>query len=119
MSSQIDRSRPIPDTQVFDGATSRRGYRINKFCMSLTSADNRAAFKADEAGFLAASGLDQAERRLIGERDFPGMIDAGGNIYMIMKLGAVTGHGLYHIGAKLRGETYEEFLATRNTSGAR
>ena len=47
------------------------------------------------------------------------MDELGGNIYMIIKIGTVTGHGLYQIGAHQRGETYEEFLATRNASGAR
>ena len=41
------------------------------------------------------------------------------NIYMIMKIGAVVGQGLYQIGAHQRGETYEEFLETRNASGAK
>jgi protocatechuate 4,5-dioxygenase alpha chain len=119
MSSQIDPRRPIPDTLVFDGAASRRGYRINKFCMSLASAANREAFKADEDGYMTARGLDDAERRLVRARDFPGLTDAGGNIYMLIKLGAAVGHGLYHIGADLRGETYEEFLATRKNPEAR
>ena len=56
---------------------------------------------------------------LVRKRDWRGMIEVGGNIYMIMKIGAVLGHGLYQIGAQQRGETYEEFLATRNASGAR
>ena len=38
---------------------------------------------------------------------------------MIMKIGNCTGHGLYHIGAQLRGETFEDFMATRNAKGAR
>ena len=47
-------------------------------------------------------------------RDFPGLLAAGGNIYFLLKLGVVTGNGLYDMGAKMRGETYEQFLATRN-----
>ena len=47
------------------------------------------------------------------------MDEHGGNIYMIIKIGAVIGHGLYQIGAHQRGETYEEFLSTRNAAGAR
>ena len=43
----------------------------------------------------------------------------GGNIYYIYKLGAATGFGLYHMGAQMRGETYEQFLATRGAKGAR
>lgn len=119
MTSQVDRSNPIPDTTVFDGRISRQGYRLNKFSMSMTDAANREAFKSDEEGYMARWGLTDAEKELVRQRDYRGMIEAGGNIYMIMKVGAVLGHGLYQIGAQQRGETFEEFLATRNASGAR
>ena len=42
----------IPGTTVFDAERARRGYHLNMFCMSLMKAENRAAFKADEAEFL-------------------------------------------------------------------
>ena len=37
---------------------------------------------------------------------------------MMLKLGAATGNGLYQMGAQQRGETYQEFLATRNNKSA-
>ena len=120
MPQQIDKTRPIENTRVFDSEQTRLGYRLNKFAMSLTKAANREAFKADEEGYLAGADLTAAERQLIRDRDWRSIIeDHGGNIYMIVKIGAVLGHGLYQIGAHQRGETYEEFLATRNASGAR
>jgi protocatechuate 4,5-dioxygenase alpha chain len=115
---QIDPTRPIPGTTIFDGRTSRRGYRINKFCMGLARAENRAAFKADEAAYLARSELSEAEKAMVRARDFKALGDAGGNTYYMMKLGAVTGFGLYHMGAQMRGESYEQFLATRKDKGA-
>ena len=120
MPVQVDRDRPIADTRIFDGAESRRGYRINKLAMSLARAENRAAFAADEEAYMARYGLDDAEREAVRERDWRRIMDElGGNIYMVIKIGTVTGHGLYQIGAHQRGETYEEFLATRNAAGAR
>ena len=120
MPIQVDRSRPIADTKIFDGEESRRGYRINKFAMSLAKAENREAFAADEEGYMARWELSADERDAIRERDWRRILgELGGNIYMIIKIGTVTGHGLYQIGAHQRGETYEEFLATRNASGAR
>jgi protocatechuate 4,5-dioxygenase alpha chain len=115
---QLDPNRPIPGTQVFDGRTSRRGYRINKFCMGLADAANRAAFKADEEAYLAKSDLTAEEQAMVRARDFKGLGEAGGNTYFLMKLGACTGFGLYHIGAQMRGETYEQFLATRRDKRA-
>ena len=120
MSAQRDKSKPIPGTTVFDGAVSRKGYRLNKFAMSFTRAENREAFIADEEAYMATWGLSDTEKQFLRDRDFNGLIEeCGGNIYMIMKIGNCTGHGLYHIGAQLRGQTFEEFMATRNAQGAR
>ena len=116
--NQLDRARPIPGTQVFDGPTSRRGYRINKFCMGLARPENRAAFKAEEEAYLARSDLTEREKAMVRARDFKALGEAGGNTYFLMKLGACTGFGLYHIGAQMRGESYEQFLATRKDRGA-
>lgn len=115
---QIEHSRPIPGTEIFDGRQSRRGYRINKFCMTLVKAENRAAFKADEEAYLAGSGLTEDEKAMVRARDFRALGEAGGNTYFLMKLGVCVREGLYHIGAKMRGETYEQFLATRKVKGA-
>jgi protocatechuate 4,5-dioxygenase alpha chain len=120
MTSQLDNTRPIPDTRVFDHQETRRGYRLNKFAMSMNKAENRDAFKVDEEAYMAKWGLTEDEKQLIRDRDWKAIMgEHGGNIYMIMKIGAVLGQGLYQIGAHQRGETYEEFLATRNASGAR
>ncbi len=120
MTRQVDPDRPIGGTSIFDSTQTRRGYRLNKFAMSLVREENRRAFKEDEDAYMRGCGLTDEERRLVRERDWRRIIgEHGGNIYMIMKIGTVTGHGLYQIGAHQRGESYEEFLATRNASGAR
>jgi hypothetical protein len=36
----------------------------------------------------------------------------------MLKIGSANGNSLYRMGAQMRGETYEEFLKTRNISGA-
>lgn len=108
----------IQGSEVFDLAASWRGYRINKMCNALAQAPQREAFQRDEEAFMAAFGLDEAHKRLVRERDFSGLLAAGGNIYFLLKLGVVTGNGLYMMGARMRGESYEQFLATRNDRGA-
>ena len=120
MATQVDRSRQIPGTTVFGWRESRKGYRLNKFAMSFTRPENRDAFTADEEAYMERCGLNDQEKQCLRDRDFRGLIeDCGGNIYMIMKIGNCTGHGLYHIGAQLRGETFEAFMETRNAKGAR
>jgi len=109
---------PIADTSIFDLRSSRRGYRLNKMCGSLCDPKNREAFKRDEEGYLARFGLSESEKDLIRKRDFAGMIQAGMNIYFMLKIGSVTGNSLYKMGAQMRGESYEEFLSTRRLKDA-
>ena len=118
MEQQLDPNRPIDGTCVFDWRLSRKGYRLNKLAYSLSRAENRTAFKADEEAYYDRYGLTEEEKDLIRKRDFLGLIKAGTNIYMMLKLGAATGNGLYQMGAQQRGETYEQFLATRNVGSA-
>jgi protocatechuate 4,5-dioxygenase alpha subunit len=115
---QLAPGAKIADSDVFDLAMSWRGYRINKMCNALSRPDERAAYQADEEGFMARFSLTDEERNLVRARDFSGLLQAGGNIYFLLKLGVVTGNGLYKMGATMRGESYEQFLATRNDSGA-
>jgi protocatechuate 4,5-dioxygenase, alpha chain len=110
--------RPIKDTSIFDLRLSARGRRLNKLCGSLCDPSNREAFKADEEGYMAKFGLTAEEKQLVKQRDFRGLIEAGLNIYWMLKLGSATGNSLYRMGAQRRGETYEEFLRTRKISGA-
>ena len=109
----------IADTSVFDLRLSRRGRRLNKLCEALCSPQERDAFKRDEEAFMSRFGLTEGEKRLIRERNFQGLIDAGMNIYSMLKVGSATGNGLYQMGAQMRGETYQQFLATRKISDAR
>ncbi len=112
--TQLEPGARIGGSLVFDLRLSWRGLRINTMCNALSKPHEREAYKADEEAFMEHFALTQDERAMVRARDFSGLLEAGGNIYYLMKLGAVTGHGLYRMGARMRGETYEEFLATRN-----
>ena len=109
----------IPDTSIFDLRLSQRGRRLNRMCAALCSAAERDAFKRDEDAYMSRFGLTEEEKALIRTRDFKGLIEAGTNIYYLLKIGSVTGNGLYQMGAQMRGETYQQFLATRKISDAR
>ena len=118
MTPQIDRDHPIPDTQIFGLRESHNGYRINKLCSSLTRAENREAYRADEPAYLERWNLVPREREMILKRDFAGLLAAGGNIFFLIKLGGVTGVPIYEMGAQMREETFEDFLASRNEAKA-
>ena len=108
----------IPDTSIFDLRLSRRGVRLNRMCAALCSPAEREAFKRDEEAFMQRFFLNEEEKKLIRARDFKGLIEAGMNIYAMLKIGSATGNSLYRMGAQMRGETYEQFLSTRNIKGA-
>lgn len=116
---QLDPDKPVPGSLVFDLQRSHQGYRLNKMCNSLIHADNRARYKADEEAYLAEWNLSERERELVRARDWSGLIEMGGNIYFLLKLGFVVGHGLYRMGAIMRGESLEEFYGGRSGQGAR
>jgi protocatechuate 4,5-dioxygenase alpha subunit len=109
---------PIENTSIFDLRLSYRGRRLNRLCGTLCDPKNREAFKADEEGYMARFDLTEEEKNLIRKRNFRGLIEAGLNIYWMLKLGSVTGNSLYRMGAQMRGESYEDFLKTRHISGA-
>ena len=110
--------KPIPDTSIFDLRLSRRGKRLNRMCAALCSPAEREAFKRDEESFMQKFSLTEEEKNLIRRRDFKGLIEAGMNIYAMLKIGSATGNSLYRMGAQMRGESYEAFLATRNMKDA-
>jgi protocatechuate 4,5-dioxygenase alpha subunit len=99
----------IPGTFVFDADRSRRGYHLNMFCMSLMKADNRKAFKENEASYLDRFALTPEQREAILARNYNRMLELGGNIYFTAKLGATDGHSFQHIAAIMTGSTQEDY----------
>jgi protocatechuate 4,5-dioxygenase, alpha chain len=99
----------IPGTFIFDAERSRQGYGINMFCMSLMKAENRKAFKADEAQYLSRFVLTGEQREAILKREYNRMLELGGNIYFTAKLGATDGHSFQHMAALMTGSTQEDY----------
>ena len=88
-----------PGTYLFDGARSTRGFLFNRFALSLKQPRNRERFLQDEAAYASSFGLTPEEKTLIAQRDWTGMLRAGGHLQAILKLAATVGQNLYHIGA--------------------
>ena len=98
---------------VFTGERSRAGYRLNRMAMSLTDPANRASFVANETSYLQGMGLTDAEVDLVRRRDWKGMIEAGGSIYLLIKIAGALGISLQQVGAHTAGMTLEQFVAKR------
>jgi hypothetical protein len=55
---------------------------------------------------------------LIERRDWAALIEAGGNIYLLLKIAGSVGQNLLQMGAQMRGETLDAFMQTRPGIGA-
>jgi protocatechuate 4,5-dioxygenase alpha chain len=99
----------IPGTTVFDAKRSRAGYHLNMFCMSLMKDENRKAFKANEHDYLKRFPMSEAQRDAVLKREYNRMIELGGNIYYLAKLGATDGHSFQYLAAEMTGLTQEKY----------
>ena len=99
----------IPGTVVFDSRKAMRGYALNKMCYSFNSAENREAYRADEAVYCDKFGLTPEQRQAIKDRDVLKLLEVGGNIYYLAKWAGIFGLNVQQIGAQQRGMTEEQF----------
>ncbi|HEX9042279.1 MAG TPA: hypothetical protein VF838_14830 [Trebonia sp.] len=88
-----------PGTIEFTAERALAGRALNRFALSLRSPASRAEFLADEPGYLRRFGLSDEEARLVGERDWTGLLRAGGHLQAMLKLAATVGEDLWSIGA--------------------
>src|SRR6476469_8324026 len=101
----------IPGTYVFDADRSREGYHLNMFCMSLMKAENRKAFKENEAKYLDDHfpQLTAEQREAVLKRQYNRMLELGGNIYFSAKPAATDGHPFQHLAALMTGSTQQDY----------
>jgi protocatechuate 4,5-dioxygenase alpha chain len=99
----------IPGTTIFDAERARRGYHLNMFCMTLMKPEARAAFKADEAGFLQRFPMSVEQRQAVLARDWNRMIELGGNIYFLAKLFATDGKSFQYTAAQMTGMSQDAY----------
>jgi len=110
-------TKTIPGTPVFTGACAQKGYALNKMCYSFNSADNRAAFMADEDAYCAKYGLNAQQRAAIAARGVAALIEAGGNVYYLAKFAGIFGLNVQDLGAQQTGVTVEAFKAKLVAAG--
>jgi gallate dioxygenase len=102
-------------TYPFTLSRSVKAYRLNKFFHGLTEPTRRQRFLSDPEGAFEEAQLTNEERQMVRSRDWKGLIRYGVIFFLLEKLGAVLGVSNLHIYAAMRGQTLEEFQATRNT----
>ena len=107
----------IPGTRVFTAQRARAGYHLNQFAMSLMKADNRARWKADEAGYLDAWALTAEQRAAVLARDYNRMLDLGGNIYFLAKIFSTDGLSFLQAVSTMSGMSLEDYSAMMIAGG--
>ena len=108
----------LPWSQPFTLDVSVAHYDLNRFLQRMVEPEHRAAFLADEEAALTASGLEAGDQDLIRRRDWTGLIERGAIFFGLEKLAAVLGLPNAAVYAGMRGETMEQFQASRNAPGA-
>jgi protocatechuate 4,5-dioxygenase alpha chain len=108
----------IPGTTIFDGMQAQKGLALNRMCFSFNSAENRAAFLADESAYCRKFGLNDEQRAAVKSRDVLKMIEAGGNVYYLAKLAGIFGLNVQDIGAQQTSMTVEAFKSKLLSAGA-
>jgi protocatechuate 4,5-dioxygenase alpha subunit len=111
--SERDFANPLPGSYLLTVSLAQQAYRLSAFCRGLMKPENRTAFKSDEMRCLREAGLNETEIQLVRSRDWLGMVRYGVNHFLVFRLAGMVGDGLAAAGAKMRGQTLEEFAATR------
>ncbi len=107
----------VAGTYIFDGEHSRRGYPLNKLCMSLRTPANRARFAAEEAAYCEEFGLSAEQKQAVLSRDWARMLDLGGNIFYVYKLALVDQKSMQYLGGVFTGLTEDEFITMMRAGG--
>lgn len=119
MNPQLQGVEQIEGTYPFDLRTSVRALRLNRFFWGLARSEQRAAFLADPEAAMQAAGLNDEEKALVRARDWLGLVRYGANFFVLEKFARVLRLSNLEVYAQMRGETFEQFLATRRVPEAR
>jgi protocatechuate 4,5-dioxygenase alpha chain len=107
----------IPGTYVFDKEHSRKGYRLNMFCMSLNTEANREAFRSSEEDYLDQFPMTVEQRQAVLNRDWLGMLQLGGNIYYTFKIAIFDRITMQAVSGAMSDMTEDEFKQVMLTGG--
>jgi gallate dioxygenase len=116
MGHELEGAGALQGTYPFTHARSHANLRINRFLHALTLPEHRARFMNDFEALASEHGLSEEEKDLIRGRKWIEMIRRGVNFFVLEKMAAVLGVSNPEVYAAFRGETIEQFQATRKVS---
>ncbi len=110
---ELEGAGTLTGTYPFTHARSRANFRINDFLHRLVMPEHRQRFVGDFDGLADEYGLTAEEKDLIAGRKWIEMVRRGVSFFVLEKMAAVLGVPNPRVYAAFRGETLEQFLATR------
>ncbi len=119
MNPQLEGVETLAGTYPFDLERSAKALRLNRFLRGLIVPEHRQLFRDDPEAAFGRAGLTEEERKLVRALDWGGLVRYGATFFALEKLARVSGVSNPQMVAQMRGETLEQFLATRNVPGAR
>ena len=113
---QLAGAENLEGSYLFTLEASHRAYRLNDFLRRLVIPEHRERFLHDTHALYDEFQLTQEERQLLDARDWIGMIRYGVIFFCLEKMAAVIGISSAAVYAQMRGETMEQFQASRKVS---
>lgn len=111
---QLEGAERLAGTYPYTLERSAKAYRLNRFLHDLIIPEFREAFRRDGDTLMAAHELTAEEADLVRRRDWRGLIHYGVIFFVLEKLAAVVGVSNPQVYAAMRGQSLQEFQATRN-----
>ena len=113
---ELEGAGALQGTYPFTHARSHANLRINGFLHDLVKPAHRARFVNDFEALATEHGLSEEEKDLIRNRKWIEMIRRGVIFFVLEKMAAVLRVSNPEVYAAFRGETIEQFQATRKVS---
>ncbi len=113
---QLAGAENLEGTHLFTLDVAHRAFRLNDLLHRLIVPEHRERFLNDTQALYDDFGLTDEERALLDARDWIGLIHYGVIFFCLEKMAAVIGSSNPDVYAQMRGETMDEFQATRNVS---
>jgi gallate dioxygenase len=113
---ELEGAGALHGTYPFTHARSHSNLRINGFLHDLVKPAHRARFVRDFEALATEHGLSEEEKDLIRNRKWIEMIRRGVIFFVLEKMAAVLGVSNPEVYAAFRGETIDQFQATRKVS---
>jgi len=111
---QLDGVERLAGTYPYTLERSAKAYRLNRFLHDLIIPERREAFRRNADALMIEHQLTAEEADLVRRLDWRELIHYGVTFFVLEKLAAVVGVSNLHVYAAMRGQSLEEFQATRN-----